>query len=49
MLYDVDIAMATLEEFLLQGQSPATSPPKETLLAKLIDGYIQEIARDKNL
>ncbi|THU53343.1 hypothetical protein C4D60_Mb10t13400 [Musa balbisiana] len=30
-LYDVDIVMAMLEEFLLQGQSPATSPPREKL------------------
>ncbi|KAJ8479177.1 hypothetical protein OPV22_022904 [Ensete ventricosum] len=82
-LYDVDIVMAMLEEFMLQGQSPATSPPREKLrcerrrsrssenvefegqensrrsssashssklrVAKLIDGYLQEIARDENL
>ncbi|WOL02460.1 BTB/POZ domain-containing protein [Canna indica] len=82
-MYDVDLVMAILEEFLLQGQSPATSPPRERLscerrrsrsadnvefegqengrrsssaahssklrVTKLIDGYLQEIARDKNL
>ncbi|XP_042393370.1 BTB/POZ domain-containing protein At1g67900-like [Zingiber officinale] len=82
-LYDVDLVMIMLEEFLLQWQSPATSPLREKLwcerrrsrstenvefelqensrrsssashssklrVAKLIDGYLQEIARDKNL
>lgn len=82
-LYDVDLVMTMLEEFLLQWQSPATSPLREKLwcerrrsrsaenvefelqensrrsfsashssklrVAKLIDGYLQEIARDKNL
>lgn len=55
-LYDVDTVMAVLEEFLLQGHSPPTSPPRERLrccsksrVAKLIDGYLQKIAEDKNL
>ncbi|KAJ3675287.1 hypothetical protein LUZ60_004329 [Juncus effusus] len=82
-IYDVDIVMTILEEFLLQWQSPRTSPPRERLIcerrrsrsaenvefelhensrrsssashgskirvAKLIDGYLQEIARDSNL
>ncbi|EHA8590888.1 BTB/POZ domain-containing protein [Cocos nucifera] len=83
LLYDVDIVMTILEEFMLQGQSPPTSPPRGKLnyerrrsrsaenvefegqengrrsssashssklrVAKLIDGYLQEIARDPNL
>ncbi|XP_068665228.1 BTB/POZ domain-containing protein At1g67900-like [Aristolochia californica] len=82
-LYDVDIVTVILEQFMLQGQSPPTSPPREKLrldrrrrsrsaenvdfefqesrrsssashssklkVAKLIDGYLQEIARDENL
>ncbi|CAD5164675.1 unnamed protein product [Musa acuminata subsp. malaccensis] len=55
-LYDVDTVMAVLEEFLLQGHSPPTSPPRERLrccsksrVAKLIDGYLQKITEDKNL
>ncbi|XP_074565866.1 BTB/POZ domain-containing protein At1g67900-like [Curcuma longa] len=78
-LYDVDMVMTMLEEFLLQVQSPATTPPREKLkrerrrsqsaekaefegrrsssashssklrVAKLIDGYLQEIASDINL
>lgn len=83
MLYDVDVVMTILEEFMLQGHSPPTSPPRGKLkcerlrsqsaenvefegqensrrsssashssklrVAKLIDGYLQEIARDPNL
>ncbi|XP_008778389.2 BTB/POZ domain-containing protein At1g67900 [Phoenix dactylifera] len=83
LLYDVDIVMIILEEFMLQGQSPPTSPPRGKLncerrrsrsadnvefegqengrrsssashssklrVAKLIDGYLKEIARDPNL
>lgn len=81
-LYDVDMVMIILEQFLLQGQSPPTSPPRSKLgferrrsrsaenidfefqesrrsssashssklkVAKLVDGYLQEIARDMNL
>ncbi|XP_010251055.1 PREDICTED: BTB/POZ domain-containing protein At1g67900-like [Nelumbo nucifera] len=81
-VYDVDIVMSILEHFMLQGQSPPTSPPraKEGLdrrrsrsaenidfefqesrrsssashssklkVAKLVDRYLQEIARDVNL
>ncbi|ONK58751.1 uncharacterized protein A4U43_C09F16280 [Asparagus officinalis] len=82
-LYDVDIVTTILEEFLLQGQSPPTSPPRgrfgyerrrsrsaenvefeghdnsrrsssashssKLRVAKLIDCYLQEIARDANL
>lgn len=84
MLYDVDIVITILEQFMLQGQSPPTSPPRKTKgdferrrsrsaenidfefqesrrrsssashssklkVAKLVDGYLQEIARDVNL
>ncbi|PIA51672.1 hypothetical protein AQUCO_01100499v1 [Aquilegia coerulea] len=81
-LYDVDIVMTILEHFMLQGQSPPTSPPRSKFgferrrsrsaenvdfefqegrrsssashgsklrVAKLIDRYLQEIARDANL
>uniref|UniRef100_A0A6N2N6A0 NPH3 domain-containing protein n=1 Tax=Salix viminalis TaxID=40686 RepID=A0A6N2N6A0_SALVM len=80
--YDVDLVIAILEQFMLQGQSPPTSPPRSKLgferrrsrsaenidlefqesrrsssashssklkVAKLVDGYLQEIARDVNL
>ncbi|KAE8690838.1 BTB/POZ domain-containing protein [Hibiscus syriacus] len=81
--YDVDIVLTILEQFMLQGQSPPTSPPRSKLrlerrrrsrsaenisfefqesrrsssashssklkVAKLMDGYLQEIARDSNL
>ncbi|KAF5178873.1 BTB/POZ domain-containing protein [Thalictrum thalictroides] len=80
--YDVDIVMTILEHFMLQGQSPPTSPPRSKFgferrrsrsaenvdfefqegrrsssashgsklrVAKLIDRYLQEIARDVNL
>nr|XP_027100077.1 BTB/POZ domain-containing protein At1g67900-like [Coffea arabica] len=82
MLYDVDVAMTILEQFMLQGQSPPTSPPRakrdferrrsrsaenidfefqesrrsssashssKLKVAKLVDGYLQEIARDVNV
>lgn len=83
MRYDVDIVMIILEHFMLQGQSPPTSPPRSKLgferrrrsrsaenidfefqesrrsssashssklkVAKLMDGYLQEIAREANL
>ncbi|KAJ0094262.1 hypothetical protein Patl1_16038 [Pistacia atlantica] len=81
-LYDVDIVMTILEQFMSQGQSPPTSPPRSKLgferrrsrsaenidfelqgsrrsssashgsklkVAKLVDGYLQEIGRDVNL
>ncbi|KAK8567652.1 hypothetical protein V6N13_105608 [Hibiscus sabdariffa] len=82
-VYDVDIVLVILEQFMLQGQSPPTSPPRSKLgferrrrsrsaenidfefqesrrsssashssklkVAKIIDGYLQEIARDRNL
>ncbi|KAE8687968.1 BTB/POZ domain-containing protein [Hibiscus syriacus] len=82
-VYDVDIVLTILENFMLQGQSPPTSPPRSKLrlerrrrsrsaenidfefqesrrsssashssklkVAKIVDGYLQEIARDRNL
>ncbi|KAJ6911495.1 hypothetical protein NC652_021949 [Populus alba x Populus x berolinensis] len=81
-VYDVDLVITILEQFMLQGQSPPTSPPRSKLgferrrsrsaenidlafqesrrsssashssklkVAKLVDGYLQEIARDANL
>ncbi|KAI3452670.1 hypothetical protein Pfo_009334 [Paulownia fortunei] len=82
-IYDVDVVMTILEQFMLQGQSPPTSPPRnkkgdlerrrsrsaenvdlefqesrrsssashssKLKVAKLVDGYLQEIAEDKNL
>lgn len=81
-LYDVDIVMTILEQFMLLGQSPPTSPPRtkgrferrrsrsaenvdfefqesrrsssashssKLKVAKLVDGYLQEIAPDTNL
>lgn len=81
-IYDVDLVMTILEQFMLQGQSPPTSPPRSKLgferrrsrsaenvdsefqesrrsssashssklkVAKLVDGYLQEISRDVNL
>lgn len=78
--YDVDIVTIILEQFMLQGQSPPTSPPRtkgkfvkrrsrsaenfewqesrrsssashsaKIRVAKLVDGYLQEIAQDVNL
>uniref|UniRef100_A0A803L0T0 NPH3 domain-containing protein n=1 Tax=Chenopodium quinoa TaxID=63459 RepID=A0A803L0T0_CHEQI len=81
--YDVDIFMAILEQFLSQGQSPPTSPPRtkgryerrrrsrsaenididfqerrrsssashssKLKVAKIVDKYLQDIARDTNL
>ncbi|RWR74292.1 BTB/POZ domain-containing protein isoform X1 [Cinnamomum micranthum f. kanehirae] len=82
VLYDVDIVVTILEQFMLQGQSPPISPPREKAryerrrsrsaenvdfefqesrrsssashssklkVAKLIDCYLQEIARDAYL
>ncbi|KAL3835611.1 hypothetical protein ACJIZ3_010347 [Penstemon smallii] len=82
MVYDVDIVMTILENFMLQGQSPQTSPQRsrgdferrrsrsaenvdlmfqesrrsssashgsKIKVAKLVDGYLQEIAKDRNL
>ncbi|KAK7361276.1 hypothetical protein VNO77_03325 [Canavalia gladiata] len=82
LLYDVDLVMTILEQFMLQGQSPPTSPPRSRLaferrrsrsaeninfelqesrrsssashssklkVAKLVDRYLQEVARDVNL
>ncbi|KAK7252414.1 hypothetical protein RIF29_36338 [Crotalaria pallida] len=80
-LYDVELVMNILEQFMAQGQSPPTSPPRSRLaferrrsrsaeninlefqesrrsssashssklkVAKLVDRYLQEVARDVN-
>lgn len=83
--YDVDVVMNILEHFMLQGQTPPTTPPRnrevgferrrrsrsaenvhglmfhegrrsssashsnKLKVAKLVDGYLQKIAKDKNL
>ncbi|KAM7487255.1 hypothetical protein LguiB_024739 [Lonicera macranthoides] len=83
IIYDVDIVMTMLEQFMLLGQSPPISPPRarrdyerrrsrsaenvvygfeecnrrsssashssKLKVAKLIDGYLLEIAREQNL
>ncbi|CAN1838675.1 BTB/POZ domain-containing protein At1g67900, partial [Linum perenne] len=56
LMYDVDMVLVILEQFMLQGQSPPTSPPRSKLgfesklkVAKLVDRYLGEIARDANL
>ncbi|CAA3020295.1 Hypothetical predicted protein [Olea europaea subsp. europaea] len=82
IIYDVDLVMTIFEQFMLQGQSPPTSPARckgdferrrsrsaenvelefqesrrsssashssKLKVAKLVDGFLQEIARDKNL
>ncbi|KAG8366035.1 hypothetical protein BUALT_Bualt17G0034200 [Buddleja alternifolia] len=82
MIYDVDVVITILEQFLLQGQSPPTSPRRvkgdferrrsrsaenadlmfqesrrsssashssKLKVAKLVDVYLQKIAKDKNL
>lgn len=82
-IYDVDIVMTILEQFMLQGQSPPTSPPRikrdferrrrsrsaenidlefqesrrsssashssKLKVAKLVDGYLQQISREEKL
>ncbi|KAJ8773590.1 hypothetical protein K2173_005836 [Erythroxylum novogranatense] len=81
-VYDVDLVLTIVEQFMAQGQSPVTSPPRSKLgferrrsrsaenidlefqesrrsssashssklkVAKIVDGYLQEIARDVNL
>lgn len=80
-VYDVELVMTILEQFMLQGQSPPTSPPRslktferrrsrsaeninfefqesrrsssashssKLKVAKLVDRYLQEVARDVN-
>ncbi|KAB2052947.1 hypothetical protein ES319_A12G154400v1 [Gossypium barbadense] len=82
-LYDVDIVLTIFEQFMLQGQSTPTSPPRSKLgierrrrsrsaenvdlefqearrsssashssklkVGRIVDGYLQEIAKDVNL
>ncbi|KAL5552795.1 hypothetical protein UlMin_040196 [Ulmus minor] len=80
--YDIDVVVNILEQFMQQGQSPPTTPPRSKLgferrrsrsaenidfefqesrrsssashssklkVAKLVDGYLQEIGREENL
>ncbi|KAH6815182.1 Phototropic-responsive NPH3 family protein [Perilla frutescens var. frutescens] len=82
MIFDVDVVITILEHFMLQGQSPPTSPPRakgeferrrsrsaenvdmmfqesrrsssathssKLKVAKLVDRYLQKIAKDKSL
>ncbi|CAN1295486.1 BTB/POZ domain-containing protein At1g67900 [Linum perenne] len=55
LMYDVDMVLVILEQFMLQGQSPPTSPPRSKLgferrrRSRLVDRYLGEIARDANL
>ncbi|KAL0364222.1 UNVERIFIED_CONTAM: BTB/POZ domain-containing protein [Sesamum angustifolium] len=82
LIYDVDVVITILEQFMSQGQSPPTSPPRvkgdlerrrsrsaenvdlmfqesrrsssashssKLKVAKLVDGYLQKIAKDENL
>lgn len=83
MMYDVDVVITILEHFMLQGQSPPTSPPRakgeferrrsrsaenavelmfqdsrrsssashssKLKVAKIVDRYLQNIAKDTNL
>ncbi|KAH6809935.1 Phototropic-responsive NPH3 family protein [Perilla frutescens var. frutescens] len=82
MIFDVDVVVTILEHFMLQGQSPPTSPPRakgeferrrsrsaenvdmmfqesrrsssashssKLKVAKLVDRYLQKIAKDKSL
>lgn len=83
MIYDVDVVITILEHFMLQGQSPPTSPPRakgeferrrsrsaenavelmfqdsrrsssashssKLKVAKIVDRYLQKIAKDTNL
>lgn len=82
MVYEVDLVMTIVEEFMLQAKSPPTSPPRSKLaferrrsrsaeninfelqesrrsssashssklkVARLVDKYLQEVAKDVNL
>ncbi|XP_076889327.1 BTB/POZ domain-containing protein At1g67900-like [Bidens hawaiensis] len=46
-IYDVDIVLNILEQYMLQSQSQETSSVIK--VSKLVDGYLQEIARDVNV
>ncbi|KAI7735499.1 hypothetical protein M8C21_017857 [Ambrosia artemisiifolia] len=53
-IYDVDIFLNILEQFMLQSQSQQTSSSSALngsmiKVSKLVDGYLQEIARDVNV
>lgn len=51
-IYDLDIVLNILEQFLLQKQSQSSSSTLNGSMikvAKLVDGYLQEISRDVNV
>ncbi|KAI3787255.1 hypothetical protein L1987_41599 [Smallanthus sonchifolius] len=52
-IYDLDIFLNILEQFMLQSQSQQTSSSALNAsmikVSKLVDGYLQEIARDVNV
>lgn len=56
-IYDIDMVLNILEQFMLQKQSQQTSQSSSSTLingsmikvAKLVDGYLLEIARDVNV
>ncbi|PIA33187.1 hypothetical protein AQUCO_04200147v1 [Aquilegia coerulea] len=66
MMYDVDVVLSIVEEFVMQEQNLEIEPPpteemqeitsigfisdtSKLTVAKLVDGYLAEIARDPNL
>ncbi|CAI9287029.1 unnamed protein product [Lactuca saligna] len=60
-MYDVDLVQRILENFLIQEQIEISTPGREPMMkksydmnakmrvAKLVDGYLSEVSRDKNL
>ncbi|KAJ0911384.1 putative SKP1/BTB/POZ domain superfamily, NPH3 domain, NPH3/RPT2-like family protein [Helianthus annuus] len=53
-IYDVDVFLKILEQFMLQSRSQQTSSSSALngsmiRVSKLVDGYLQEIARDVNV
>ncbi|KAL7601100.1 root phototropism protein 3 [Lactuca sativa] len=59
-MYDVDLVQRILENFLIQEQMEISSPGEPMMrksydmnakmrVAKLVDGYLSEVSRDKNL
>ncbi|CAI0440198.1 unnamed protein product [Linum tenue] len=47
-MYDVDLVQRLLEHFLVQEQTAESSSPKMRV-ARLVDSYLTEVARDRNL
>ncbi|CAK9216830.1 unnamed protein product [Sphagnum troendelagicum] len=48
-LYDVDLVRRILEHYLAQLQQQAAAAPKLMKVAKLVESYLAEVARDKKL